>query len=111
MSSNTKIKMAKAEVKLNLKNLLEKSRQILGPKGDLYLILPFNRLEELKQLSLEIGLYISQTRNILSFSYGKPERFLVQLSNYKVPKIKMNPLIIFTEKDIYTEEMKKILSG
>jgi tRNA1(Val) A37 N6-methylase TrmN6 len=111
MSSNPKIKIAKAEVMLNLKNLLENSHQILGQKGNLYLILPYTRLEELKQLSLDIGFNISRIRNIHSFSSGKPERFLVQLSNYKGPEKKMNPLILFQEKGIYTEEMEKILSG
>jgi len=111
MSSNIKIKVAKAEIKLNLKSLLEKSHLILGQNGNLYLILPYARLEELKQLSVNMGFNISRIRNIHSFSYGKPERFLVQLSNYREPKKKMNPLILFKDKGIYTEEMKKILSG
>jgi tRNA1(Val) A37 N6-methylase TrmN6 len=111
MSSNTKIRVAKAEVKLSLNHLLEKSHQILGPNGNLYLILPFARLEELKQLALEIGFNIPRFRAIHSFSSGKPERFLVQLSNYKEPEKKMNPLVIFKKKGIYTEEMNKILSG
>ena len=111
MSSNQRKKVAKTEIKLSLNHLLEKSHQILDPKGNLYLILPFARLEELKQLTLEIGFNISRFRTIYSFSSGKPERFLVQLSKYKEPEKKMNPLIIFKKKGIYTEEMKKILSG
>lgn len=111
MSSNQKIKLAKAEVKLNLKSIVEKSHNILGPEGNLYLILPYSRQEELKELALNTGFHISRIRNIQSFPYGKPERFLVQLSNYNEPKKTMDPLVLFKENKIYTKEMKKILSG
>lgn len=111
ISSNKQIKIARAEVKLNLKDLLEKSRNILGLNGNLFLILPYSRLEELELLSQNIGFNITCIRHIHSFSCGKPERFLVQLSKYKEPRKKMHPLIIFKEKGIYTEEMEKILSG
>ncbi len=111
LSPNEEIRISKAEIKITLIELLEKSFSILGEKGSLYLILPHNRYEELIQLSNDIGYFVSKLRYILSFKDGKTERFLIQLTNYRGSFKELKPLIVFKHKGVYTKEMEDILSG
>lgn len=111
LSPNKEIRNAKTEINLTLKDLLKKSYSILGKKGNLYLILPYSRFNELKKLTKNIGLFFSKIRLVFSFKHGKPERFLIQLTNYDVSMKKMRPLVIFKEKGVYTKEVEKILTG
>ncbi|MCP5104445.1 MAG: methyltransferase [bacterium] len=111
LSPNEEIRHAKSETKLTLRQLLEKTYALLKPNGSLYLILPYDRFPEFMDISTETGFFIRKSREIFSFKDGKPERFLVQLTNYNVSTEKMTPLIIFKEKGIYTDEMDKILTG
>jgi tRNA1(Val) A37 N6-methylase TrmN6 len=62
-------------------------------------------------LSRKTGFFPRRIREVFSFNDGKPGRFLVQLTTYDAPPETLEPLIIFKEKGIYTEEMNKILSG
>lgn len=111
LSPNDEIRHAKAETKLNLRQLLEKTSRILTPNAGLYLILPYTRYDELITLSQQTGLFISRLREVFSFKDGKPERFLVQLCIENISTEKMEPLIIFKEKGIYTAAMDDILTG
>ncbi|MCP4157933.1 MAG: methyltransferase [bacterium] len=111
LSPNPEIRDAKAETKLNLSQLLKKSRSLMGGKRSLCLILPFDRHNELLRLANDYNLFVQNIRKIFSFKDGKPERFLVQLTNYSVSPNEMKPLIIFQEKGIYSDEMDKILTG
>jgi tRNA1Val (adenine37-N6)-methyltransferase len=111
ISPNEEIRDAKTETRLTLNELLIKSRSILGQNGGLYLILPYHRYNHLMTLSRKTGFFPRRIREVFSFNDGKPGRFLVQLTTYDAPPETLEPLIIFKEKGIYTEEMNKILSG
>ncbi|NIM14218.1 MAG: methyltransferase [Candidatus Aminicenantes bacterium] len=111
LSPNLEIRDAKTETKLSLPQLLTHSYSILGKKGSLYLVLPHSRYKQLMDVIPGIGYYVSRLRLIFSFKDGKPERFLIQLTNYNVSLVEMPPLIIFKEKGVYTAEMDKILTG
>ncbi len=111
LSPNPEIRHAKAETKLTLRQLLEKSHRILGPKGNLYLVLPYERYDECLRLATDTGFSIARRRKVFSFKDGRPERFLVQLSILCLSPQEMEPLIIFKEKGIYTDEMDEILTG
>lgn len=111
LSPNPEIRDAKAETALTLKELLAKSRAVLGEKGSLYLVLPYDRFDELLKISKKTGFFTRKIREVFSFKNGKPERFLVQLTTYDISTEKIRPLVIFKEKGIYTEEMDKILTG
>jgi tRNA1(Val) A37 N6-methylase TrmN6 len=111
LSPNEEIRDAKTETKLKLKDLLIKSRAILGKESSLYLILPYDRWNDLIKISRGIGLFPRKIREVFSFKDGKPGRFLVQLTTNDVSPEKMGPLIIFKEKGIYTDEMDRILTG
>lgn len=111
LSPNEEIRNAKTETKLKLKDLLIKSRAILGDQSSLYLILPYNRWYDLIKICGGIGLFPRKTREVFSFKDGKQERFLVQLTTNDVSPEKMEPLIIFKKKGIYSDEMEHILTG
>ncbi len=112
LSSNIEIRTAKFETDLTLEALLTNSKNILSKKGDIFLILPFFRFEELINLTKHrVGLYIRKIRKIFSFSYGKPERFLVQLSNYRGNFEELTSLVIYDSPGIYTKEMDSVLAG
>lgn len=111
LSPNPEIRDAKTETKLTLKELLKKSFMILGEEGSLYLVLPYDRFDELLKISKKVGFFTRRIREVFSFKDRKPERYMIQLANYKVSTEKMKPLIIFKEKGIYTKEMDKILTG
>lgn len=111
LSPNKEIRDAKFETELNLGELLTTSFFTLDKRGSLYLILPYSRFAELECFARNIGYFIFRTRLIFSFKDGKPERFLVQLTNHKVSPVNLEPLVIFKEKGLYTEEMENIFAG
>jgi len=111
LSPNPEIRDAKTETRLTLSQLLENSHNILGKKGNLYLVLPYNRFNDLMRFISKPGWWIARLRLIFSFKDGNPERFLVQLTNTEVVSMEMAPLIIFKEKGVYTEEMDRVLTG
>jgi tRNA1(Val) A37 N6-methylase TrmN6 len=111
LSSREGVKIAKFEVTLSLSNLMKKSFSILSPEGHLCMILPHARFEESIAMARDCGFFINRIRRVFSFKNGKPERFLIQLSKYRVSINRMNPLIIFEDEDRYTEEVNGILEG
>ncbi|MGE5341700.1 MAG: tRNA1(Val) (adenine(37)-N6)-methyltransferase [Candidatus Omnitrophota bacterium] len=111
LSPNPEIRDAKTETRLTLHQLLTHAYAILGKKSSLCLVLPYSRFDEVMKLAPQIGYAVARLRYILSFPDGKPERFLVQLTNYDVAQLTMEPLIIFLEKGVYTPEMTNILTG
>jgi tRNA1(Val) A37 N6-methylase TrmN6 len=111
LSPNPEIRDAKFETRLNLKQLIYQSSRILGKKGNIYLVMPYDRYRQTLTLAKKNHLFITRIREVFSFKDGKPERFLVQLSNYNEAETIMPPLIIFKEKGVYTEQMDEILSG
>lgn len=111
VSANNEVAIAKFEIKLTLANLLKEALIIMEKKADLFLILPYDRLEEVVKLAEQIGYSIIRKRDVISIKGGKPERFLIQLRNcrsYTDPFIDEEPLIIYEQKNIYTEEMNSI---
>lgn len=111
LSPNPEVRDAKFETRITVADVMVKTFSILGPKASLYMVLPYDRFEEVIRLTKKIGFHIGRLRHIFSFAHGKPERFLIQLTNYDVFQEELQPLIIFKEKGVYTPEMDRILSG
>ncbi len=111
LSSNEEVRRGKFEIDIDLENLLEKSSSILGEKGNIFLVFPFDRYEELNSIAGMHGLYPVKLRKVLSFADGKPERFLIQLTNYKSDLEEVPPLIIYHSVGVYSDEMELILAG
>ncbi len=111
LSSNEEIRTAKFETHLKLKNLIEKSSEILAPGGNIFLIYPYDRYEELINVSDQAKLFRVKMRKIFSFINGKPERFLIQLTNRQCNFEESDPLIIYKSPGTYSKEMDSVLSG
>ena len=103
--------MAKSEVSLTVNELLSSARAMLEPEGSLYMILPYDRYEEIMANARRSGYWRRRVRRVFSFKDGPPDRFLVQLTNYEAVSEEIEPLIIFKDKGVYTEEMEKIFAG
>jgi len=111
LSANPEIRKGKFEIDIDLETLVGKCASILGERGNLFLILPYDRYDELISLSGVKGLYPVKRRKVLSFPDGKPERFLIQLSNYRNDPEEVSPLIIYHSVGVYSDEMELIFSG
>lgn len=111
LSENEEIKAAKFETMLKLDELLEKSSEILNPEGNIYLIFPFSRYDELMEISNNIKLNPVTVRKVFSFSYGNPERFLIQLSRCRKSFKELSPLVIYDSPGKYSKEMGSVLAG
>lgn len=111
LSANSEVRTAKFETRLRLDDLLTKSCEILKEKGDIFLIFPYSRFDELVDISEQLGLTPVKLRKIFSFSDGKPERFLIQLSNYGKRFEELSPLVIYDKPGIYSKEMDSVLAG
>jgi len=112
ISKNRETAVAKFELKITLLKLIEKVSHVVKPIGSLFLILPFERFDELKNLTKKFGYSIIKKRDVLSFKGGKAERFLIELQNNANPQssyIEKEPLIIYKEKGIYSDEMVGVL--
>ncbi len=111
LSKNTEVRRGKFEIDIELSDIIKRSGEILGKGGNLFLILPFERFEELMKLSNNYKLYPARLRKVLSFQNGKPERFLIQLTNRKSDLKEESPLIIYSSLGLYSDEMENILAG
>jgi tRNA1Val (adenine37-N6)-methyltransferase len=111
LSPVEEIRLAKFEVSLTVKGLMERARAMLAPRGSLYMILPYDRFDEITAYASQAGYWRRQVRRVFSFKDGPPDRFLIQLTNYEAISEEIEPLIIFKDKGVYTEEMEKIFAG
>jgi len=111
VSPDPTIRLARFEIALNLKGLLHCSAAVLAPRGKLFLIYPFSRLEELLSLARTSGLFAARIRPVQPFADAPPDRFLAQLQRRAGRCRREKPLVIFREKGVYTQEMEQILSG
>lgn len=111
MSAVAEVRMAKFELALSLRDILEKSSAILAPKGSLILIFPFLRYNELLAHAGRIGLFPEKTRLVKPFEHREPDRVLVQLGRGMGRPRESEPLVVFREKGVYSDEMNRILEG
>ena len=111
LSRNVEVRKGKFEIDIDLEKIVGMSSSIMGKGGSLFLILPYDRFKELIDLSGQYGLFPVRLRKVLSFTDGKPERFLIQLTNYKDDLKENSPLIIYHSVGVYSDEMEDILAG
>lgn len=112
ISPNEEIAIAKNEVKINLKQLVVKTREIISDDGDLFLVLPWARYSELVDLAEAESYAVTRLRKVYNEAdSGEPVRFLIQLSSYNKGFVEEEPLIIYKDKGNYSEEAERIFAG
>lgn len=111
LSADAEVRLAKFELTLSLPDILEKSHPILAPEGYLVLIFPFLRYNELLANASRIGFFPVRIRRVKPLENKTPDRVLIQLGKKEGRVIEEEPLVLFREKGVYSEEMKRIFEG
>ncbi len=111
LSNNEEMRRGRFEIDINLDRLLKGCSSILGKGGNVFLVFPYLRYEELIDIAGMQGLFPVKVRKVFSFENGKPERFLIQLTNSESDLEEIPPLIIYRSVGVYSDEMELILAG
>jgi tRNA1Val (adenine37-N6)-methyltransferase len=111
VSPDPTIRLARFEVALTLPGLLQGCAACLAPRGKLFLVFPYARQAELLATARAHGLHAARLRSVQPFADAPPDRFLVQLQKTKSVCRSEEPLVIFKDKGVYTDEMMAILAG
>jgi tRNA1Val (adenine37-N6)-methyltransferase len=99
--------MARQDNRLPLDLLVKKAFHSLSPTGEIALLLPFDRLWDIKVAAAENGFYFSRITTLSSFENTKPIRIFIQM--IKTPCIiEEQNLIVYAEKNVLTQEVKAL---
>lgn len=106
-SNNSKIDIARHEIKLTIEEIISKSKKLLKCRGKLYIILKTDRLQELLYL---LEKYNFSTKNILFLKPNKNKKadtFILEAIKDGNTEIKVDYLQIYDDKGNYTKEALK----
>ncbi len=87
---------------LSLKTLVRKSKKPLKETGSIQLILPANKLSQLKQIIKKETLYLNKICYVKGHQNAKVKRILVKISNFS-SELEENHLIIEKSRHHYTD--------
>ena len=109
INENEKLLIARHEVKCNIKDIAEISTKLLKDKGEIYLIHKPERLVDIITSFRENRLEVKEIRFIQSTVESKPNLVLVKaVKNGGEFLIVDKPLIIYKEKNVYSDEILEI---
>ena len=112
LSSNEEEKIAKFEVKINLKEIFKVVKYILKDRGKFFLVYPSFRFTECLKVATENKLELKKVRFVYADVNSNSTHFLAEfVKSAKEGLIIDKPLIIYENRKnkIYTEEVKYIL--
>ena len=84
-NASAKDVLARQQVELNFKNLVEKSTEIITKKGILSIILPSEAASDVKSLAEEFNLYLVREINIYGIEGGNLKRNILEFSLAQKP--------------------------
>lgn len=84
-NASAKDVLARQQVKLNFRNLVEKSTEIITKKGILSIILPSEAAKDVKSLAEEFNLYLVREINIYGIEGGNLKRNILEFSLAQKP--------------------------
>lgn len=100
--------IARHEVHGKMSDLLEIAKEILKPKGRLYLLYPILRLEELLRNLKIVGLKAQRMSFIHPFLNRDATHFMVEAVNAPTRELKAEtPLIVYRDDRHYTAEVEQ----
>ena len=88
---------------LSLTNLIEKSKKLLKKTGNIQLILPADKLPQLKQILQQQNLFLNKICYVKGHQDAKIKRILVKISNFD-SVLEENQLVIEKSRHNYTDE-------
>jgi len=89
-------------------DLIESSARHLTIQGLLWLILPLETADLVKELAGRFGLYLQKQIAVHSFSHSEPHRLIVSLGFIKV-SAEISKLVIYDAVNSYSKEYVKLL--
>ena len=84
-NASAKDVLARQQVELNFRNLVEKSTEIITKKGILSIILPSEAATDVKSLAAEFNLYLVREINIYGIEGGNLKRNILEFSLVQKP--------------------------
>ena len=84
-NASAKDVLARQQVELNFRNLVEKSTEIITQKGILSIILPSEAASDVKKLAEEFNLYLVREINIYGIEGGNLKRNILEFSLAQKP--------------------------
>ena len=84
-NASAKDVLARQQVELNFRNLVEKSTEIITKKGILSIILPSEAAKDVKSLAEEFNLYLVREINIYGIEGGNLKRNILEFSLAQKP--------------------------
>ena len=84
-NASAKDVLARQQVELNFRNLVEKSTEIIAKKGILSIILPSEAATDVKSLAEEFNLYLVREINIYGIEGGNLKRNILEFSLAQKP--------------------------
>lgn len=84
-NASAKDVLARQQVELNFRNLVEKSTEIITKKGILSIILPSEAAKDVKSLAEEFNLYLVREINIYGIEGGNLKRNILEFSLVQKP--------------------------
>ena len=94
---------------LNYENILSGFKKLLSKEGALFLILPYNELENFTQTAYYQQLYLNNSLKIISKIDKPANRILLKLSQNKELNIKKETLTIRERDNSFTDEYKLLV--
>ena len=103
--------IAKHELKCDIFDIMQKTKELLKKEGRAYFIFPAKRSEDFREAVEMSKLKIKAIRFILPRRERTPNLFLAECDFSSQKEFIMSPLVLFDERRNYTSEAKEIFSG
>lgn len=94
------------QIHLTIEKLISKARNLLTPNGRIALILPTDEMNNAIETARKHQLYIERICYVRSFADQSIIRIMTEFSLSKVEKIREEDLIIYQDKNVYSEAYK-----
>ena len=102
-NASTKDVLARQQVELNFRNLVEKSTEIITKKGILSIILPSEAATDVKSLAEEFNLYLVREINIFGIEGGNLKRNILEFSLAQKP-LEISDFVIEKKPREYSDQ-------
>ena len=102
-NASAKDVLARQQVELNFRNLVEKSTEIITKKGILSIILPSEAAKDVKSLAEEFNLYLVREINIYGIEGGNLKRNILEFSLAQKP-LEISDFVIEKKPREYSDQ-------
>lgn len=109
VNRNHEESIARHELEITLKELVEGAIHLLAPQGALALIHRVERLDEIADVFGQLGLSLSRVRKVLSYADRPARQVLVEARfGLRHETVLMPPLIIYSNINCYGDELRQL---